>query len=423
MPAIIADHLCKSYPLYARPSQKLRDALRPIPDIPRFEALKDISFTLQEGETLGVLGVNGAGKSTLLKLLAGVTSPTSGSLQIQGRVGALLELGAGFQPEYTGIENARLSLTIAGFSRAEIDETLPSILSFADIGDFAKAPVKVYSSGMFVRLAFACATAARPDILLVDEALSVGDLFFQAKCVSRMREMLARGTTLVFVSHDLGAVKSICSRCLLLNRGRMDGLGNTEAIARKYFARKVEAEQPQSVRPLAFASGETAQELAPDLAAWKRKADTSRLGDGRARFLSVSLLDECGNPIESASYAQKAVLRMQIACHQDLPELCLGYHIQSAAGVDVIYSDTAIEGCNPRGWKKGETHVVEWSFTLRLGEGSHNIAAVCSVPLDMSAGQVEFCDHVACAAQFTMQRRPEAKLYGLANWENEVKIQ
>lgn len=172
----------------------------------------------RRGRPWGCWGSTARGKSTLLKLLAGVTSPTSGSLQIQGRVGALLELGAGFQPEYTGIENARLSLTIAGFSRAEIDETLPSILSFADIGDFARAPVKVYSSGMFVRLAFACATAARPDILLVDEALSVGDLFFQAKCVSRMREMLARGTTLVFVSHDLGAVKSICSRCLLLNR-------------------------------------------------------------------------------------------------------------------------------------------------------------------------------------------------------------
>lgn len=246
MEVVRAEGLVKRYPLYQTAGQRLRGALHPSKAGPGFEALSGISFSLEAGDTLGVLGVNGAGKSTLLKILAGVTAPTSGRAETFGRVGALLELGAGFEPEYTGRENARLSLTIAGFPRRQIDSTLGEIADFAQIGRFFDLPVKLYSSGMFVRLAFACATAARPDLLLVDEALSVGDLFFQAKCIRRMKDMLSSGTALVFVSHDIGAVKSICRRCLLLNGGKQHFFGPTEEAARQYFSLKVAQEQPSA---------------------------------------------------------------------------------------------------------------------------------------------------------------------------------
>ncbi len=205
-PVLVAERLTKSYPSGGR----LLPALFPHMRAPRFTALSDVSFSLLPGETMGVLGVNGAGKSTLLKLVAGVSGPTSGSVRVRGTVGALLELGAGFFPEYTGRENATLALRMAGMNASVAKEALPGIREFAGIGEFFDRPVRTYSSGMFVRLAFSVATAQRPDLLLIDEALSVGDLFFQAKCITRMKEMLAKDTSLLFVSHDMAAIKSVC---------------------------------------------------------------------------------------------------------------------------------------------------------------------------------------------------------------------
>lgn len=405
-PVLTVENLTKSYPA----KNKLLPALFPRMKAPRFTALSDVSLTLMPGETLGVLGVNGAGKSTLLKLVAGVSGPTSGKVTVNGTIGALLELGAGFFPEYTGRENALLALRMAGMSAREAKETLPEIQAFADIGDFFDRPVKTYSSGMFVRLAFSVATARRPDLLLIDEALSVGDLFFQAKCITRMKEMLKANTALLFVSHDMAAVKSVCQRCMLLNGGKMEAIGDTEEVTARYFSLKIAAEQPA-----AAPSPEQDRDF-------ENRAGAGRLGDGRARFTTVFLENERGERVDTLAFGERYTLVMRVQVFADLPEVVLGYHIQTGAGADAVYCDTAIEGKNPTNWKAGETHEVRFTFCARLGEGSHNVVAACSVPLDMEQGAAEFCDHVLHALQFTVLRRPEAKVYGLTSWQNEVTI-
>jgi lipopolysaccharide transport system ATP-binding protein len=405
-PVLTVENLTKSYPA----GGKLLPALFPRMKAPRFTALSGVSFSLMPGETLGVLGVNGAGKSTLLKLVAGVSGPTAGRVKVNGSVGALLELGAGFFPEYTGRENALLALRMAGMTAQGAKAILPEIQEFAGIGAFFERPVKTYSSGMFVRLAFSVATAKRPDLLLIDEALSVGDLFFQAKCITRMKEMLSKNTALLFVSHDMAAIKSVCSRCLLLNGGKVEAIGDTEEITARYFSLKVSAEQPA-----AAPKPETEQEF-------DHRAGAGRLGDGRARFTAVFLENERGERVDTLAFGEVYTLVMQVKVFADLPEVVLGYHIQTGSGADAVYCDTAIEGKNPKGWKAGETHEVRFKFCARLGEGSHNVVAACSVPLDMEQGAAEFCDHVLHAFQFTVLRRPEAKVYGLTSWQNEVTI-
>ena len=219
--AIAVNNITKAYKLYDKPTDRLRESLG-LSKQKRYKeilALNDVSFDVKKGECVGIIGTNGSGKSTILKIITGVLSPTMGSIQVYGRISALLELGAGFNPEYTGLENIYVNGTVMGFSREEIDARLEEIISFADIGEFINQPVKTYSSGMFVRLAFAVAINIDPEILIVDEALSVGDVFFQAKCYHKFEEFKKQGKTILFVSHDLGSVAKYCDRVVLLNKG------------------------------------------------------------------------------------------------------------------------------------------------------------------------------------------------------------
>ena len=225
--AIKVDHVTKVYKLYNKPKDRLKESLGLTKKkLSRDHyALRDISFDVRKGETVGIIGTNGSGKSTILKIITGVLNPTSGSIQVNGRISALLELGAGFNMEYTGLENVYLNGTMIGFSKEEIDAKLQDILDFADIGDFIQQPVKTYSSGMFVRLAFAIAINVDPEILIVDEALSVGDVFFQAKCFRKINEIKERGTTILLVTHDMGSIIKYCDRVVLLNKGNFVGCG------------------------------------------------------------------------------------------------------------------------------------------------------------------------------------------------------
>ena len=239
---IRVEHLTKSYRLYERNKDRIKEAINPFGKrySRDFFALKDLSFSVSKGETIGIIGKNGAGKSTLLKILTGVITPTNGTVTVNGRIAALLELGAGFNPEMTGIENIYLNGTIMGCSKEEIDNKLAAILDFADIGEFVKQPVKMYSSGMFARLAFAVNANVEPDILIVDEALAVGDVFFQNKCFRKFEELRAKGTTILFVSHDIGSIKQLCTRAIWLENGAIKMNGNTDTVCDRYFNAEIE---------------------------------------------------------------------------------------------------------------------------------------------------------------------------------------
>ena len=234
--AIEVDNVVKIYKLYDKPKDRLKEAFgfgkKQAHKL--HYALNGVSLQIRKGETAGIIGTNGSGKSTLLKIITGVLNPTSGRVRVEGRISALLELGAGFNMEYNGIENVYLNGTMMGFSQKEIDEKLPAILKFADIGDYVNQPVKTYSSGMFVRLAFAVAINIEPEILIVDEALSVGDVFFQAKCYHKFEEFKKLGKTIVFVSHDLSSISKYCDRVFLLNRGTLLGEGSPKEMIDAY---------------------------------------------------------------------------------------------------------------------------------------------------------------------------------------------
>lgn len=230
-------NLSKLYKLYDKPIDRMKESLSFTRKKYHKEhyALKDISFTVNKGETVGIIGTNGAGKSTLLKILTGVLNPSEGTAIVNGKISALLELGAGFNPEYTGIENIYLNGTMMGYSKEEIEEKIPSILEFADIGEFVYQPVKTYSSGMFARLAFAVAINVEPEILIVDEALSVGDTRFQIKCMNKMKLMMEGGTTVLFVSHDINSIKRFCSKALWIDKGKFKGFGDVDRLTDKYL--------------------------------------------------------------------------------------------------------------------------------------------------------------------------------------------
>ena len=234
--AIQVQHLTKMYKLYDKPSDRLKESLGLSRKKKYREhyALRDVNFDINEGECVGIIGTNGSGKSTILKIITGVLSPTEGEVKVNGRISALLELGAGFNMEYTGLENIYLNGTMIGFTKEEIDARLDDILSFADIGDFIHQPVKMYSSGMFVRLAFAVAINIDPEILIVDEALSVGDVFFQAKCYHKFEEFKNQGKTILIVSHDLSSISKYCDKVVLLNKGQMLDEGNPKEMVDMY---------------------------------------------------------------------------------------------------------------------------------------------------------------------------------------------
>lgn len=235
--AIKIEHLSKVYKIFDKPTDRVKEALNPFRKrySRDFYALNDVSLTIKKGETVGIIGKNGAGKSTILKIITGVLTPTSGSVQVNGRIASLLELGAGFNPEMTGIENIYMNGTIMGYSKEEMDDRVQEIIDFADIGEFIHQPVKMYSSGMFARLAFAVNVNVTPDILIVDEALSVGDVFFQNKCFKRMDALKKSGVTVLFVSHDIGSIRQLCDKCLWLENGGMRQYGNVEEVAAAYF--------------------------------------------------------------------------------------------------------------------------------------------------------------------------------------------
>lgn len=377
--AIKVEDVSKVYKLYNKPSERLVDALG-IAQKNRFKehrALDHVSFEVKKGETIGIIGTNGSGKSTILKIITGVLSPTGGNVEISGRVSALLELGAGFNMEYTGIENVYLNGMMMGFTREEMDERLPEILKFADIGDFVNQPCKTYSSGMFVRLAFAVAINIDPEILIVDEALSVGDAFFQAKCYKKFEDFKAQGKTIIFVSHDISSVAKYCDRVILLNKGVKLSEGNPKETIDLY--KKVLLNQSQNI-----ASGQVLSEQKADAAMhlWKSNyelnPDVNEYGTGEAEIIDFAVVDEYGSYTNCIQKGTSFEIKSKVKFHADIMDPIFTYTFKNVQGTAVTGTNTMYEKVGVGLAKAGETYVATFKQNMDLQGGEYLLSISCT---------------------------------------------
>lgn len=345
--AIQVKGLEKAYKLYDKPSDRLKEALG-FGRKKRYKehyALKGVDMTIYQGETVGIIGTNGSGKSTILKIITGVLNPTGGSVHVNGRISALLELGAGFNMEYNGIENIYLNGTMIGFSKKEIDAKMDDILNFADIGDYVYQPVKTYSSGMFVRLAFAVAINIEPEILIVDEALSVGDVFFQAKCYHKFEEFKEMGKTIVFVSHDLSSISKYCDRVVLLNQGVKLGEGSPKEMIDAYkqvlVGQYVPAADDQSLlsdkeitAAAAAAAGTVKGEVNPELLEY---------GTKDAMITGYKITDDTGRETSALLKGKECTITMQVHFEHDIEAPIFAFTIKNIKGVEITGTNTMVE--------------------------------------------------------------------------------
>ena len=321
--AIHADHVAKSYVVRRERRRTLKEQLlRQYGPRQRVEALKDVTFEVEPGQTYGIVGANGSGKSTLLKLIAGTARPTTGTIEVQGRVSALLELGAGFHPDFTGRENVYLNASILGLSRKETDRVLPAIIDFAELGDFFDGSVKTYSSGMYMRLAFAVAAHVDPDVLLIDEILAVGDEYFQRKCFAKLNEFRSRKKTICFVSHDLNAVARLCSRGMLLERGAIRAEGDIRRVMEAY-AEIVEAHEEGTLAGAAPTG--------------------DRWGTGEVRINEVTLHADGGGPAHVLHSGDPAEIRLAYSAAPGVRAAIFGLTIYRDDGVSVYGTNTEID--------------------------------------------------------------------------------
>jgi len=318
--------------------------------------LQDLNFKVNPGEAVGIIGINGAGKSTLLKMITGTTQPTTGSVNITGRVAALLELGMGFHPDFTGRQNAFMAGQLLGMSVEEIAGLMPEIEAFAEIGDYMDQPVRVYSSGMQMRVAFSVATARRPDVLIVDEALSVGDAYFQHKSFDRIREFRKQGTTLLIVSHDKQAIQSICDRAILLDAGRLAKIGEPEAVM-DYYNATIAQKENSKIEQTILGTG---------------KVQTTS-GTGEAEIESAIILNSKGEPVEVVNVGENITLKITARANANLPELVLGYLIKDRLGQPIYGTNTHHLGLPLKRIKPGERVTYQFSFPANLGAGSYAV--------------------------------------------------
>ena len=384
--AISVQGVSKIYKLYDKPIDRLKEAVSLTHKSYHrdFFALSDISFEVKKGETVGIIGTNGSGKSTILKIITGVLSPTTGTAEVSGNISALLELGAGFNSEYTGLENIYMNGTMMGFSRQEMERRMDDILRFADIGDFVNQPVKTYSSGMFVRLAFALAINVDPEILIVDEALSVGDVFFQAKCYRRMEEMMKNGTTIRMVSHDMGSIIKYCDKVVLLNRGHFVAQGEAGKMVDLY--KKILANQTDELAEALIEQKKEALGLPVEAAVSdKRMKDRMNLnpevqeyGDGRASFEDFGTLDARGNVTNLLLKGEMFTIRERVRFHAPIENPIFTYTLRDKKGTDITGTNTLFEGTEIKPVKDGDVYTVSFRQKMNLQGGEYLLSMSCT---------------------------------------------
>ncbi len=360
MSAVLVQNVSKVFHQYRRPSDRIFELLpfgsrRAHSD---FWALRDVSMSVERGEILGIVGPNGSGKSTLLQIVSGILRPTRGRVVTQGRVAALLELGAGFNPEFTGRENVFMSGEVMGLSRAEIESAFPRIAAFAEIGDFIERPVKEYSSGMYVRLAFATAIHVDPEILIVDEALAVGDAIFANRCIHKFEELKERKVTVLFVSHDLGLVKRLAERAVLMLDGRVEAEGSPRDVVNRYVGLVVEREKrgPDDVNGIAMAS-------------------SFRHGDGTSQITGVEMLNVQGEPCTTVLTGERVVVRVSARFRHDVVDPIVGILIRNRLGIDVFGTNTRLERSELGEVPAGEEIQVDFDVECMLAQQEYTLTA------------------------------------------------
>ena len=372
--AIAVDHISKVYKLYDKPMDRMVEALGLTKKKKYREhfALSDVSFQVKKGECVGIIGTNGSGKSTILKIITGVLNPTGGTLTVNGRIQALLELGDGFNMEYTGIENIYLNGTMNGFTEQEIESRMQDILDFADIGDYVKQPVKTYSSGMFVRLAFSVAINIDPEILIVDEALSVGDVFFQAKCYHKFEEFKKMGKTIIFVSHDLSSVSKYCDRVVLLNQGVKLGEGSPKEMIDDYKRVLVgQYELPESKSESSLLNDEQIQVAVQKKAA---KQDTTKLleyGTKEAVIEQFYMTDDRGTESKSIIKGSEFTIHMKVRFMADLPAPIFAFSIKTVKGTEITGTNTMFEKTFLEPVKAGAVKDITFTQKMSLQGGEY----------------------------------------------------
>ena len=379
--AIRAENLSKVYKLYARSVDRLKESLHPLRRIYHhdFYALKDVSFEIRKGETLGIIGKNGSGKSTLLKIIAGVLTPSGGNLEVRGKVSALLELGVGFNPDMTGRENIYFSGTIMGYSRAEMDAKVDDILAFADIGDFINQPVKTYSSGMFVRLAFAMATNVDPDILIIDEALSVGDIFFQTKCYKKFDQFQKMGKTILFVTHALENVIRYCHRGIVLESGvkLIDSDAKSAVDVYKKLMVNCYGNGDEHEK-----NGDSLVREQPEAALVRNEClvnpDATIYGDGRAEIVDYGVLDKNGVPVQMLFNDEQCSVWMKVLFKEEVENPIFAFTIKDLKGVEITGTNSLYEDAASIRYLKGETVVIEFTQMLNMASGQYLLSLGCT---------------------------------------------
>jgi teichoic acid transport system ATP-binding protein len=365
----------KVYRLYKKPSDRAKEALDPRRRKYHsdFHALDNVDLEIQQGETVGILGRNGSGKSTLLKILTGVSSQTSGVVVVKGKVSALLELGAGFNPEMTGMENIFLNGTMQGIGREEIKALVPAIVEFADIGEFIDQPVKTYSSGMFVRLAFALAINVDPDVLIVDEALSVGDIYFQAKCYRKFEDFKKAGKTILFVTHDMNSVLKYCDRAMVLDHGKKIGEGTAKDMVDLYK------------RAVAGANGANKSDIVKGEVTEGRWRDEMVIntsaqdyGDGRLRIVDFGVFDSTGSMSQSVLKGADFTVRMRVSVQEDVPDPIFAMTLKDVKGHELTGTNSKLEMQDPGPVAAGMEFVVSFQAPMLLQGGQYLVSLGCT---------------------------------------------
>jgi ABC-type polysaccharide/polyol phosphate transport system ATPase subunit len=381
--ALRIEGVSKCYRIYDSPGDRLKEMVTRgrWKRHREFWALQDINFTIEAGTTTGIIGPNGSGKSTLLQIITGTLEPTHGSVWHDGHIAALLELGAGFNPEFTGTENVFMNASLMGFSRAETEALLPQIERFAEIGAFIHQPVKTYSSGMYVRLAFSIAISTSPQILIIDEALAVGDAIFQHRCMRRLKEMQESGVTIFFVSHDPAAVRALCTRAILLNGGKMEADGEPPDVLNRYQRIIMAREEAYEEGSANAAETPSEEEVFPDESVTAPLQPLFRHGDGSAEVLSVELFDSSRRSVELVETGEPVCVRVKVIFEKDLEDPVFGFLIRNRHGIHIYGTNTERQGFSFGSVRRGEIFEIAFRFECWLAPDSYSIT-VASHSLD-----------------------------------------